>query len=224
MGKLISLAALDNGGKSTQIHLIKKYLKSNKIKCTDIHFPIYDNYESGKIIAAYLRGEYGELDEVDPIFIANMYAMNRYQYMPVLKKQLIEYDVVLLDRYVFCNMAYQSAKYKTETQSQIMSDWINEFEFGFLELPYPDLTIFFDVPLDVIKGRMAKERNGKDREYLNGKTDIHESDINYQEKVRQNYLSLTSYQSYHTVETNELSPEDIFKKYEDLLVKTLMIP
>lgn len=224
MGKLISIAGLDSCGKSTQIQLIKKYLKKNQIKCVDIHFPIYDNYESGKIIAAYLRGEYGKLEEVDPVFIANMYAMNRYQYMPILKKQLIEYDVVLLDRYVFCNIAYQSSKYTTETQSQIMGDWINEFEFGFLELPYPDLTIFFDVPRDIIKSRMAKERNGKDREYLNGKIDIHENDINYQEKVRENYLRLSSYQSYHVIQTNNLSPEDVFKKYEDLLVKTLMIP
>ena len=190
MGKLISLASLDNGGKSTQIQLIKKYLEQHNIKCADIHFPIYENYESGKIIASYLRGEYGKLEEVDPIFVANMYAINRYQYMPILKKQLVEYDVVLLDRYVFCNMAYQSAKYNTETQTQIISDWINEFEFGFLELPYPDLTIFFDVPLDIIKNRMSVQRNGKDREYLNGKTDIHESDINYQERVRQIYLNL----------------------------------
>jgi dTMP kinase len=223
MGKLISLTSLDNGGKSTQTQLIKKYLEQNNVKCVSIHFPMCETYESGKIIAAYLRGEYGKLEEVDPIFVANMYAMNRYQYLPILKKQLIENDVVLLDRYVFCNMAYQGAKYNTNAQSQIMIDWINEFEYGFLELPYPDLTIFFDVSIETIKNRMLIEREGKDREYLKGKTDIHENDIKYQEKVRENYLALTSYQGYHIIETGDLLPEDIFKKYENILVKTLTI-
>ena len=229
MGKLISVSSLDGGGKTTQCELIQKYFENNNIKYVYIHFPTYDN-EAGKIVAAYLRGEYGNIDQVDPVFVANIYAMNRFLYLPKLQKQLEEVDVVLLDRYVFCNMAYQGAKYNTETQSNIIRDWINEFEFGFLELPYPDLNIFFDLPLSLIEKRLGKKRKGDDRKYLNGKTDIHETDIKFQEKVRENYLALKNYENFIMIscsredehETLEDSPEEIFKKYEEQLKHALI--
>jgi dTMP kinase len=223
---LIVLEGLDGAGKSTQINLIKKYFEEYNLKYEYIHFPKYEHNEYGKIISAFLRGEYGNIDEVDPIFVANIYAMDRYLYLPTLQKQLIENDVVLLDRYVFSNMAYQGAKYDNDTQSQIIRDWINEFEFGFLELPYPNLTIFFDVPIDAIEQRLNNKREGTDRKYLNGKTDIHEKDIQFQKKVRDNYLMLKNYTDYHIIDcTTEISknffrlddPEELFNKYKNLL-------
>lgn len=219
--KLISAEGCDGSGKSTQIDLIKKYLESHNLKYEHVHFPIYGNNEASNVIAAYLRGEYGDIDKVNPIFVANMYAMDRYLYLPTLQKQLIENDVVILDRYVFSNMAFQGAKYNTEAQSQIMRDWINEYEFGFLELPYPDLNIFFDVPIEIIEKRLEEKREGEDRQYLNGKSDIHERNIEYQIKVRDNYLALKQYQGYHIISTENLTPEEIFNKYKDILDLTL---
>ena len=178
--KLISLESLDGGGKSTQSKIIQKYLDKHNIKHDHIHFPAYEHNEYGKIISAFLRGEYGNTDEVSPIFVANIYAMDRYLYLPTLQRQMIENDVIILDRYVFSNMAFQGAKYNTDAQSQIMRDWINEFEFGFLELPYPDLNIFFDVPIKIIKERLKEKREGEDRKYLKGRSDIHETDIEFQ--------------------------------------------
>src|ERR1035437_6022523 len=109
--KLVVLEGLDSSGKSTQCELIKKYFEEKKYKYSFIHFPAYENNEASKVIAAYLRGEYGDIDKVNPIFIANMYAMDRFLYLSELQKHLVEDDVVLLDRYVFSNMAYQGAKY-----------------------------------------------------------------------------------------------------------------
>lgn len=228
MGKLLCLSGLDGSGKSTQIELIKKYFEKNNLKYEHIHFPIYGNNEASAVIAKYLQGEYGNINEVNPVFVANMYAMDRYLYLPTLQKQLLENDVVLLDRYVFCNMAFQGAKYSTSTQSEIMRDWINEFEFGFLELPYPDLNIFFDVPIEFIEERLNTKREGDDRGYLEGKIDIHEADMDFQRKVRDNYLALEGYQGYKiisaayktTIEgSNEVlwktfTPDELFYQYE----------
>lgn len=197
--KIIVLEGLDGSGKSTQIELIKKYFEEHNLKYAFIHFPIYDNNEASKVIAAYLRGEFGSINEVDPIFVANMYAMDRYLYLPTLQKQILENDVILLDRYVFSNMAFQGAKYTTEAQSQIIRDWINEFEFGFLELPYPDLNIFFDVPLAFIKERLNVREQDDTRVYLNGKKDIHEADFEFQSRVRDNYLALKEFQNYEII-------------------------
>ena len=235
MAKLIVLSGLDGAGKSTQINLIKKYFEINNLSYVYLHFPMYEHNEAGKVISAYLRGEYGNINEVDPVFVANIYAMDRFLYLPELQKHLLHYDVVLLDRYVFCNMAYQGAKYDNNVQSQIMRDWIDEFEFDFLELPYPDLNIFFDVPIDFIKERLLEKREGNDRKYLNGKSDIHEADINFQEKVRKNYIELENYPGYKIIPcayqtalegSKELlwkshTPDEIFLKYKELLDFTI---
>ena len=217
MGKLIVTEGCDASGKSTQIEIIKKYFEKEKIKYAYVHFPIYGNNEASNVISAYLRGEFGNINEVNPIFVANIYAMDRYLYLPTLQKQLIENDVVLLDRYVFSNMAFQGAKYTNETQSKIMRDWINEFEFGFLELPYPDLNIFFDVPIENIEYRLTNKRDGDDRNYLNGKADIHEADIEFQSRVRDNYIALESFQNYKIISTENKNPEEIFKLYQNHL-------
>jgi len=221
--KLLVLEGLDSSGKGTQLELIKKYCEKHNYKYAYIHFPIYRNNEASNIIAAYLRGEYGDINKVNPVFVANIYAMDRFLYLPELQKQLGNNDVVLLDRYVFSNMAYQGAKYDTETQANIIREWIDEFEFGFLELPYPDLNIFFDVPIEIIEQRLNEIREGNDREYLNGKKDIHEKDIEYQKKVRDNYIALRNYQNFEIIETGNLSSEDVFKKYEKLLDRLMLI-
>lgn len=222
IAKLIVLEGCDSTGKSTQTQLITKYLQKNNYKYEYLHFPIYGNNEASVVVAAYLRGEFGENDKVNPIFVANIYAMDRFLYLPELQKKLNDNDVVLLDRYVFSNMAYQGAKYNTETQSKIMRDWIYQFEFEFLQLPQPDLNIFLDVPIEIIEKRLNTEREGEDRKYLNGKSDIHEKGIEYQRKVRENYLSLTEYNNFKVIETGDLLPEEIFKKYEPLLNKTML--
>jgi len=219
--KLIVLEGLDGSGKSTQIDLIKKYFEEKNLKYEYLHFPMYGNNEASKCIASYLKGEFGNINEVDPVFVANIYAMDRFLYLPTLQKQLLENDVVLLDRYVFSNMAFQGAKYLSETQAQIMRDWINEFEFGFLELPYPDLNIFFDVPLESIKKRLNIRAEEDTREYLNGKKDIHEGDFEFQKRVRENYLELKDYQGFKIIPTELMTPEEIFNKYQKYLDNVL---
>lgn len=187
-GKLICAEGIDGSGKSTQVKLIKKYLKENKLSFKHYHFPMYGHNQFSDLISKFLRGEFGTIEEVDPLFVANIYAMDRFRFLPVLEKALEENDVVVLDRYVYSNMAYQGAKYSEESEdNKIIKEWIHEFEFNFLNLPYPDLNIFFDVPIEIIKKRLEK-REGKDRDYLNEKKDIHEADLNFQKRVRDNYI------------------------------------
>lgn len=220
--KLIVLEGLDGAGKSTQIELIKKYFEKHNLTYTYLHFPKYGHNPASDVISAYLRGEYGNIEDVSPIFVANIYAMDRFLYLPELRKYMFDYDVVLLDRYVFSNMAYQGGKYNAELQSQVMRDWINEFEFGFLELPYPDINIFFDVPIETIKKRLEDKREGEDRRYLKGKSDIHEMDMQFQRKVREQYLALEGYQGYKIIPVEDKSPEEIFEMYETHLNRIIL--
>ena len=219
--KLIVLEGLDGAGKSTQIEKLKKYFEEKNLTYIYIHFPNYGHNEASEVVAAFLRGEYGDVNEVNPIFVANMYAMDRFLYLPELQKHLENFDVVLLDRYVFSNMAYQGAKHSTEAQTKIIQDWIEEYEFGFLELPYPDLNIFFDVPMDSIEKRLSDKREGESRTYLNGKSDIHERDISFQKKVRDCYIGLKDYDNYFVVDCQSFTPDEIFKSYQKYIDNVL---
>jgi dTMP kinase len=218
-GKLIVLEGTDGAGKSTQLELIKQHLYKHKLTFDFLHFPKYGHNEFSKVIAAFLRGEYGKADEVNPYFVANIYAMDRFLFLPELNEMLEENDVVILDRYVFSGMAFQAGKYKNAEGAQRIIDWIDQFEFEFLDLPYPDLTLFLDVPMNVVKERLENQRDGADREYLQGKQDIHEQDLEFQSRVRDAYIkNLKDYEDYEIVPCMVngvlLSPEDLFNSYK----------
>ena len=226
--KLIVLEGGDGAGKSTQTDLVKKYLKEKNLSHKYFHFPMYGHNEFSEIIAKFLRGEFGKADEVDPYFVANIYAMDRYLFLPELEKHLRENDVVLLDRYVFSNLAYQGAKYPNNSiQSARIKQWILTLEFEFLKLPYPDLSLFLNVPIHVVKERLENKRNGDDRKYLKGKNDIHEEDLELQKRVTHNYLSVMEdsknceiiqcghqYGLNGNISWNIYSPEEIFDSIE----------
>ena len=220
-GKLVVIDGIDGSGKSTQVSLIKDYLTNKGVSFVHYHFPMYGHNMFSEIISKFLRGEFGNADEVDPLFVANIYAMDRYKFLPELKDALEKYDVVLLDRYVFSNIAYQCAKVPQDSVDQLR-DWIIEFEFAFLGLPYPDITFMVDVPTDITSKRMAERDTAQNREYLNGAKDVHEQDINFQKRVREIYLD-TMKSHYDCVVVDgimngeQLSPESIFKLYKSTL-------
>ena len=104
-----------------------------------------------------------------------------------MKKTLAEGGTVLLDRYVYSNIAYQCAKLHTSEERENLREWILNTEYGDFGLPKPDLNIFLDVPITFVESRLESARTGKDREYLHGSQDIHESDIEFQKQVRSIY-------------------------------------
>ena len=232
-GKLIVLEGVDSSGKSTQIKQITKYLEKNNLTYDFLHFPKYGHNEFSEVIAKFLRGEFGGIDDVNPYFVANIFAMDQFLYKPELLQKLEDNDVVLLDRYVFSNIAFQGAKFDNPMESGNIQTWISDFAFEFNELPYPDLTLFLDVPIDIVKDRLKERKVDDDpygdRDYLQGKQDIHEADLNFQSKVRDIYLSLEKATNYHTIdcaipldgEWYVLSPEDLFNSYKELIKITI---
>lgn len=237
LNKLVVLEGTDGAGKSTQIEKVKEYFNLNSLKYEYFHFPMYGHNEFSEVIAAFLRGEFGNVDEVDPYFVANIYAMDRFMFLPELEKAIEKNDVVLLDRYVFSNLGYQGAKLEG-VESEKIKTWIHQLEFGFLKLPYPDLNIFFDVPMDVVKERLEGKRTGEDRDYLQGKQDIHEADLEFQSRVRDNYLGLVGATNYKIVSCAEkydvlsptgakwavYTPDALFEMYKSSLDYVLAKP
>ena len=222
MNKFINIEGCDAAGKSLQTKLIRELLEKNGKKVKLIHFPMYGHNEFSEMISKFLRGDYGKIDEVDPIFITNIYAMDRYMYKKELLQNLEDNDVVIMDRYVYSNMAYQGAKIEDEDERDNLIWQIYEFEFDLLSLPKPDLVIFFDVPIEEIKRRLNLDRKGNDRDYLNGKQDIHEENISFQKDVRKIYLGMNILSNFKVVkayndEERILSPGDLFNTYKNMI-------
>lgn len=184
---LTVLEGLDGAGKSTQVKKLRAYLESLSGSLEYIHFPRYDAPVYGDLISRFLRGDFGSNDAVHPQMVALLFAEDRHGAGPEMKKVLDRGGNILLDRYVYSNIAYQCAKLADEDEAEALRDWIFNTEYGSFELPKPDLNIFLDVPIAFVESKLKSQRGGSDRDYLEGGQDIHEADIEFQKRVRSIY-------------------------------------
>ena len=181
---------IGRAGKSTQINRLRDFLVSRGKNCRLLHFPRTDSPVYGELIARFLRGELGDIHEVNPYLAALMYAGDRLDFKPVLEQWLREGDMVLLDRYVYSNVAYQCAKVQNGDEKRTLRKWILHLEFEHHGLPKHGLNIFLDVPFAFTRQKLTDGRGGEERRYLQGKKDIHEADLDFQERVRHAYLAM----------------------------------
>ena len=184
---LVVLEGLDGAGKSTQVKKLRTYLESLFGSLEYIHFPRYDSPVYGDLISRFLRGDFGNNEHVHPQLVALLFAEDRHGAAPEMKATLNAGGHVLLDRYVYSNIAYQCAKLPDPNESDKLREWIFNTEYGSFDLPRPDLNIFLDVPIGFVESKLKSQRGGADREYLEGGQDIHEADIEFQKRVRDIY-------------------------------------
>ncbi len=189
---LIVLEGLDGAGKSTQVRLLKEYLIQRCGSLEYIHFPRYEAPVYGDLISRFLRGEFGSNEAVHPQLVALLFAEDRHGAVPVMRQALEEGKTVLLDRYVYSNIAYQCAKLQDLQERRKLRDWIFNTEYGSFELPEPDLNLFLDVPIGFVEQSLHNQRQGQDRNYLSGAQDIHEASIAFQQAVRDMYVAETA--------------------------------
>lgn len=124
---------------------------------------------------------------MNPYLVALLFAGDRHDAASQLEKWKAENKLVLVDRYVYSNIAYQCAKLNSEKEQLELMDWILNTEYDYFKIPKPDLNLFLRVPLSFVEERLANQRDGDDRAYLKGKGDIHEADMGFQLKVRKVY-------------------------------------
>ena len=215
---LVVLEGLDGAGKSTQVKRLAEYLRSRFGNLEYIHFPRYDAPVYGELISNFLKGDFGEIDKVHPQLVALLFAEDRHGAAPAIKQFLADGSVVLLDRYVYSNVAYQCAKMPSRGKAEYLREWILNTEYGRFDLPRPDLNIFLDVPISFVESSLHGNREGDDRSYLQGRQDIHEASIEFQKRVREIYLRQASLDKDFLIidcsdpEGRMLPPDDIFTK------------
>ncbi len=218
---LIVLEGLDGAGKSTQIGLLRDMFSRMGVESEYLHFPRFDAPIYGDLIARFLRGELGGLDQVNPYLVALLYAGDRADAAKMIREWMASGKVVILDRYVYSNVSYQCGKVSDREEREALSKWILDLEYNHFEIPRPDISLFLDVPFLFTKRKLEEQRDGADRDYLNGKKDIHESSLELQQHVRDVYLAAAESDDRLTIidcstESGEMNtPEGIFSKIKE---------
>ena len=169
-GKIIVVEGTDCSGKETQTSLLVQKLRRDGRKIERLSFPDYES-PTGKIVGGpYLgRSHMGEgffpegAANVDPKVAALYYAADRRYNREKILKLLDDGVDVVLDRYVESNMGHQGGKlFDKEDRLKLYED-LENLEYGFLELPRPDVTLFLYVPykkvVELLSGRRTSDQH-----------------------------------------------------------------
>lgn len=176
-GALIVLCGIDGSGKTVQSELLCQRLQRAGYRIRNVAFPRYEDGFFGELIARYLRGELSvEGDTLDPYVASLPFACDRWEARPDLRRWLEAGDVIVCNRYVSANLAHQGSKFASREELEKFRRWVDTMEYDVFELPRPDLHVWLEVPPQCAVDLIARKG---DRSYLQGKTDIHEADIEH---------------------------------------------
>ena len=139
-GKIIAFCGIDGSGKSTQLKLTKEYLsKEAKVLVARLPYSPLNKMGDNKFFDLILKG-YSGLRIIS-------------YYYDLQRKQINNYDYILCDRHLLCYLAYAYAY--NVPHLKIVRDLL-------FMVDDPDLTFYFDVPVDMALERINK-RSFKDR-------------------------------------------------------------
>ena len=223
----IVLEGVDGSGKSTQIAALREMFAQKGIPTEYLHFPRFDAPYFGDLIARFLRGELGSVEQVDPYIVAMLYAGDRRDAASLIRGWIQEGKVVICDRYVYSNIGYQCAKVASAEEREKLREWILSLEYDYFAIPRPDVSLFLDVPFAFTERKLLQEqREGDDRAYLHGKKDIHEQSMELQRQVRQVYIDAAECdETMHVVDCSidgqMASPEVIFERIMSVITPYL---
>lgn len=218
-GKFVVFEGSDGSGKTTQVELLRIWLAKNKVPFEIIDFPQYETSFYGALVGRYLRGEFGDVDQVNPYLVSLTYAGDRLEAKPKLEGWLAEGKLVLANRYVGSNLAHMSAKLP-ENERETFIAWLKRLEYEIHQILKEDLVVFLYVPTYI--GQKLIERKGE-RGYIGGrKKDIHEQDVGFMQQSERQFLHLAQTEPHWvTVECvtkgSIMSPEKIHQKVIDIL-------
>ena len=197
-GKLIVIEGTDCSGKETQTKLLVEKLENDGIKCERFSFPNYDS-PTGKIIGGpYLGKEHicncwfkeGAVN-VDPKVATLYYAADRKYNIYKIQKLIDSGVNVILDRYIYSNLAHQGGKIINKSKRYEMYEWINKLEFELLELPKADVRVFLHMNFNIAQDLRKNRKEALDQ---------HESNKQHLLASENSYKEIASLYDFKTIE------------------------
>lgn len=203
--KIIVIEGTDGSGKQTQSQKLYEYYKNMGKKIKMFSFPIYDS-PTGKIVGGPYLGKpeicEGYFPEkscaVDPI-VSSLYfaADRRYNFLKDIETEVFKNEIIIFDRYSTSNMGHQVGKAKNKKQRDMLLSFLDKLEFGFCELPRPDIVVFLHMPCDASfelrKGRTSTDGNESSMSHLRKSEDAY---LYIADKYKWNYINCIKTKKY----------------------------
>ncbi len=201
-GKLIVIDGGDGSGKTTQAHLLVEHFKKEKIPVKYVDFPQYYHSFHGKVVAKFLRGEFGEMDQVSPYLISLAYALDRASVKQEMEDFLGRGGYIVANRYATSSMAHQGAKFTIMQERKDFLKWQYDLEYKVHKIPKENMVIYLYVPWKI---GLALTQKKDSRSYLKGqKQDIAEKDLHHRKASEEMYLALTKkYRHWYKIDCTE---------------------
>jgi dTMP kinase len=194
-GKFIALEGIDGSGKGTQLEMLARAFESRGIAFNRVSFPQYTGF-FGKLVAKFLNGEFGPLEEVDPHFAAMLYAGDRWEARPALETDLDSGRAVFADRYIASNLAHQGARVPREQRPEFLA-WLKQLEYRVYALPAEDLVLYLRVPAEEAQ-RLVGEKAKRD--YTKLQRDLLESNLHHLQAASEVYDELAKQSNWVAIE------------------------
>ena len=174
-GKFITFEGIDGSGKSTQLRSLEKSLRARGVDLVTTREP------GGTALGRQLRAAFLETREtVSPMAELLSFAADRAQHVEhFIKPSLAAGRIVISDRYADATYAYQGAR-NGIARRQV--NQVIDLATGGLK---PDLTIFFDIPVDEAIRRMERRPESHAK-----KNRMDEETADFYNRVRKAYLGI----------------------------------
>lgn len=181
VGKLIVIEGLDGAGKRTLADALSAAFDADVAR---LAFPRYDDDVHAKLVQEALYGKAGDL--ADSVYgMGVLFALDRRA--AGIEAVLAACDVLLVDRYIASNAAYQAARLQQDAAGEVVA-WIRDLELTRFGLPAPDHQLLLQVPRAVAAERAEhRERTEPGRE-----RDSYESDSPLQDRVAAIYAEFAA--------------------------------
>lgn len=148
---MVVIEGLDGAGKRTLTDALTSALRDMGASVATMAFPRYGDSVHADLVREALHGEHGDLGE-SVYGMALLYALDRRDAADGIRDLLAGHDVVLLDRYVASNAAYQAARLREGAGSEVVR-WVRELEIDRFGLPVPRAHLLLRVPPGVAASR-----------------------------------------------------------------------
>ena len=186
-GKIIVIEGGDSSGKEVQSKKLFERLKRDGYAVKFADFPNYGGF-FGKVIGRYLQGEFGDVMQTNPYLSSLPFALDRMMFKKKLEKWLREGNIVVCNRYVGSNLAFQTAKLPPSRWLNFLT-WVEKMEYEIFEIPRETLVIFLNV-LPEVGQKLTYQKEEKIYMKGLGRGDIHERNLRYSQTVNKVYLWL----------------------------------
>jgi dTMP kinase len=164
---LFAIEGSDGTGKETQSIILQDWFLLNEKTVSRVSFPRYKKTAAGWALWEALKGDNAaayDFVHVDPLAASLLYAADRRESLPFLKKEMDTHDVIIFDRYVESNLLHQGGKLKNNEEREAFADAIYLLEYRINKLPHPNVTIYLDLPVSVAIARAKKRAQEKGEE------------------------------------------------------------